>query len=191
MFNNTKHENGAVVGYPVAGRISSYFGVVRDVFGTGTSRPHTGVDIVAAQGTAVRAPAPGIVLDAFYLALASSQPWIAEWKRIYGNSLIVQHGEYVCLYAHLHSITAREGVRVAAGDLLGAVGTTGQSTGPHLHWGMAPKANRYLQTAHASGLVNPLDFLSAPVAPAAEHPALKHIRSAEAELAEARRLLGG
>jgi murein DD-endopeptidase MepM/ murein hydrolase activator NlpD len=147
---------GRVDGNPVAGRVSSPFGHMRDIFRTGTLTPHTGVDLMAALGTPLKSPGAGVVLDTFHLAIVSSQPWIAEWKRIFGNSLIVQYGDYVCLFAHLSAISVREGQKVGSGDEMGKVGSTGMSTGPHLHWGMARVDNRYFQSS--KGLLNPLDY---------------------------------
>ncbi len=74
----------------------------------------------------------------------------------------MQHGDYVTLYApFVKPPNAYEGQRVLAGDLIGRVGATGEATGPHLHWGMAPASNGYLQRDGLGGLVNPLDFIEA------------------------------
>ena len=83
---------------------------------------HTGVDYDAPSGTPVYAPAPGRVV------------W-AQPLRLRGNAVIVDHGAGVfTLYAHLSAFRVRAGDRVQPGDLLGLVGSTGNSLGPHLHW---------------------------------------------------------
>jgi murein DD-endopeptidase MepM/ murein hydrolase activator NlpD len=72
----------------------------------------------------VKAPAGGIVT-------------LAEELHIYGNAVIVKHGPRVSSsYNHLSTIGVAVGDVVEAGDVVGEVGSTGQSTGPHLHWGM-------------------------------------------------------
>lgn len=83
---------------------------------------HKGVDITAPRGTAVLATAPGDVVS-------------AGSKSGYGNVVIIQHGDtYTTLYAHLNTIRVRAGDQVKRGDIIGTVGTTGTSTGPHLHY---------------------------------------------------------
>lgn len=164
LFNASTLESGGVYGtlrgHPVSGAVSSPFGIERDVFNSGTKTKHTGVDIAASAGTPVTSPAPGIVLDTFHLTIVSAQGWIANWKRVFGNSVIVQHGDYVCLYAHLSAISVREGQKIGVGDQIGQIGSTGMSTAPHLHWGMARKDNRYLQSG--LGLLNALDYVRVP-----------------------------
>lgn len=107
--------------WPVAGRMSSHFGLRR--FFNGEERaPHSGLDIAAPTGTPVMAPAPGVVVlrgDFFFN----------------GNSVFLDHGHgLITMYCHLHSISVKEGDILNTGDQLGTIGTTGRSTGPHLHW---------------------------------------------------------
>lgn len=88
----------------------------------GYKRMHYGVDIVAEKGTDVYATGKGIVLQAGY-------------NGGFGKSVKIDHGYgYVSVYAHLSKITVKKGQEVKHGDLIGLVGNTGLSTGPHLHY---------------------------------------------------------
>ncbi len=108
---------------PVAGRRTSTFGKFR-TYSDGKKKHHYGVDIANRTGTPVFAAATGEVV-------------LAEQQQIYGNVVIVHHGQGVATsYNHLHSIDVTVGEEVARGRRVGTVGSTGQSTGPHLHWGM-------------------------------------------------------
>jgi murein DD-endopeptidase MepM/ murein hydrolase activator NlpD len=108
---------------PAEGPLTSPFGKVR-TYSDGKTRHHLGTDIAAPSGTPVYAPAGGVVT-------------LAEELHIYGNAVIVTHGPGVATsYNHLSSIEVDVGDEVARGDLVGRIGSTGQSTGPHLHWGM-------------------------------------------------------
>ena len=87
-----------------------------------TSRPHRGTDYAAPTGTPVYAAGDGKVIKAGYTPAN-------------GNYLFLQHGDrYVTRYLHLHQRKAREGQRVAQGEVIGTVGATGAATGPHLHY---------------------------------------------------------
>lgn len=107
--------------FPADGPISSRFGRrLHPIFHTW--RMHTGVDIGAGYGTPVRAAAPGQVVVAGVISG-------------YGNAIVVDHGNGLAtLYGHLSRFGVHPGQRVAAGQTLGAVGNTGNSTGPHLHF---------------------------------------------------------
>ena len=86
------------------------------------TRPHLGVDYGAPTGTPIRAVGSGVVK-------------YASTKGGYGNFISIDHpGPYVTQYAHLHRIHVRNGQRVRQGEIIGTVGTTGMSTGPHLHF---------------------------------------------------------
>lgn len=101
--------------------LTSGFGVRRDPF---TRRPamHGGVDFRTPTGTVIRAAGAGRVVA-------------AEYSGGYGNMVDIDHGNgVVTRYAHLSAITAEAGQIVAAGDAIGAAGSTGRSTGPHLHY---------------------------------------------------------
>jgi murein DD-endopeptidase MepM/ murein hydrolase activator NlpD len=108
---------------PVRGRLTSSFTARRFHPVLRRVRPHWGVDIAAPAGTPVRASADGTVLG-----VASSPS--------YGLVVDVSHrgGEYITRYAHLSAVLVREGQRVRRGDAVGRVGSTGLSTGPHLHY---------------------------------------------------------
>jgi murein DD-endopeptidase MepM/ murein hydrolase activator NlpD len=106
-------------------RRTSFFGdrrVFRYVNGGMDIAIHAGIDYGVPRGTPVRACAPGRVV-------------LARFRIVTGNSVILEHlpGVY-SIYYHLDTIAAAEGTMVEAGTLLGESGSTGLSTGPHLHW---------------------------------------------------------
>jgi murein DD-endopeptidase MepM/ murein hydrolase activator NlpD len=106
---------------PAAGVLTSGFGM-RTHPVTGEHRLHAGLDIAAPAGTPVRAAAAGVVTFAGSLSG-------------YGTTVTIDHGGGVStLYAHQSSMAVRPGEPVAAGEVVGKVGSTGLSTGPHLHF---------------------------------------------------------
>lgn len=106
---------------PTEGRISSPFGKYRE-YSSGVRSHHLGLDLSNEPDTPIYAANDGIVL-------------LAERLFIMGNHVIVHHGQGVAsAYSHLNSIAVSAGDRVHKGQLIGAMGSTGQSTGPHLHW---------------------------------------------------------
>ncbi|HXZ38181.1 MAG TPA: peptidoglycan DD-metalloendopeptidase family protein [Thermodesulfobacteriota bacterium] len=108
--------------WPVYGRITSSFGEVRFSPSSGGTRPHMGIDISAPTGTPIVAPADGVVLS-------------AGREAEYGLLICVDHGHgFTTMYGHLKEIRVKPGDRVKTGQLLGTVGTTGNTTGPHLHY---------------------------------------------------------
>ncbi len=106
---------------PTSGTVGSPFGNrVHPIFGT--VRMHSGVDIAGSTGDPIWAAKEGRVI-------------FAGWKGGYGNTVIVQHeGNIATLYAHMSEILARDGDWVDGGEVIGKVGSTGWSTGPHLHF---------------------------------------------------------
>jgi murein DD-endopeptidase MepM/ murein hydrolase activator NlpD len=108
---------------PVDGDIeaSSGFGVRADPF-TGAPALHTGLDLQGETGTSVRATADGTVTS-------------AGWSGGYGRVVDIDHGNGLSTrYAHLSSIDVRQGQTVRTGQVIGRIGSTGRSTGPHLHY---------------------------------------------------------
>ncbi|WP_255298422.1 M23 family metallopeptidase [Brevibacillus dissolubilis] len=112
---------------PLAGKmgrdfkLTSHFGYRNDPF-TGKTAYHDGVDLAAPTGTPVYAPLDGVVA-------------FAGTMRGYGNTILLRHGGVLTLYGHLHVIGVVKGQAVKKGETIGQVGSTGRSTGPHLHWG--------------------------------------------------------
>jgi murein DD-endopeptidase MepM/ murein hydrolase activator NlpD len=108
--------------WPVIGRITSAFGETRFSPSSGGTRPHQGIDIAAPTGTPIMAPADGVVI-------------IAGKEAQYGRLVSIDHGHgYATRYGHLKDIRVKPGDRVHAGQILGTVGTSGNTTGPHLHY---------------------------------------------------------
>ena len=126
------------VANPIPGAsLTSGFGVRRDPL---LRRPahHSGVDFRAVQGSPVRAAGAGRVVK-------------AGWNGGYGRMVEIDHGNGLTTrYAHLSRILVREGDEVADGDIVGRVGTSGRSTGPHLHY----------EVRKDGVAVNPLKFIS-------------------------------
>lgn len=121
LRRSTAEPAQAELAAPAAGPLSSRFGL-RRVFNGQPRSPHLGLDIAVPTGTPVRAPAAGVVAgvgDYFF------------WGRL----VALDHGHgLITLYAHLSEVAVQPGQRLARGDLVGAVGSTGRVTGAHLHW---------------------------------------------------------
>ncbi|MFD3694815.1 peptidoglycan DD-metalloendopeptidase family protein [Streptomyces sp. NPDC058646] len=104
---------------PVAGGVSTQYKVSGSMWSSGY---HTGVDFIARSGTSVKAVGAGTVVS-------------AGWSGSYGNEVVIRHadGKY-SQYAHLSSLSVSSGQSVTAGQQIGLSGSTGNSTGPHLHF---------------------------------------------------------
>lgn len=114
------HHHGEEGHLPVDGRITSRFGRRSDPFHR-RSRMHKGLDIAAQQGTPIRPIRPGRVV-------------FSGERGGFGNAVIIDHGDGLkSVYAHCHELNVREGDSVGEGTVIGTVGSTGRSTGPHLH----------------------------------------------------------
>ena len=106
---------------PARVRLSSRFGL-RRVFHGLPRNPHSGLDFAAPAGAPVRAPAAGVVAD------------VGDYF-FNGNTVFIDHGQgLLSAYMHLSRIEVKSGQKVGKGEVIGAVGSTGRSTGAHLHW---------------------------------------------------------
>lgn len=109
---------------PVAGCMTSPFGVKRLHNGKVTGDYHAGLDQRSPAGGPIHAATGGVV------------KLVREW-RLHGNTVAIDHGQGVeTIYLHMSKFAAKEGAVVHQGDVIGYVGSTGRSTGPHLHWSM-------------------------------------------------------
>ncbi|NYE57640.1 M23 family metallopeptidase [Carboxydothermus ferrireducens] len=112
-------------------------GGINSPFGERWGRIHEGIDIDGSTGDPVRASRDGVVT-------------FAGWEDGYGKLIVLDHaGPYKTRYGHLSKILVREGQRVEAGDIIGLIGSTGRSTGSHLHFEILINGNP----------VNPLKYL--------------------------------
>lgn len=108
---------------PVTGSVSSIFGL-RRFFNGEERRPHSGLDLAAAEGTPIQAVESGKVIESgdFFFS---------------GNMVYIDHGQgLISLYAHLQDVNVKTGDIIARGQIIGTVGQTGRVTGPHLHLGI-------------------------------------------------------
>ncbi len=120
---------------------------------------HSGVDFRASRGDPVLASGPGVVVQ-------------AGWLPLTGNTVTLEHpGKLLTLYAHLDELLVFEGQQVDAGAPVGLIGSTGRSTGPHLHWSVYAKQGKDrhpLEPADFIGRV--IDPRSPPVIPLPPRP---------------------
>jgi murein DD-endopeptidase MepM/ murein hydrolase activator NlpD len=132
----SKIHGSGVLTWPLEGRITSRFGYRRHPLWGGRSQ-HTGLDIANKYGTPVKAADDGEVI-------------FAGWWDGYGKAIVVDHGRSIStVYGHLSRIYKQVGTVVAKGQIIGLVGSTGYSTGPHLHFevrinGKPANPERYL-----------------------------------------------
>jgi murein DD-endopeptidase MepM/ murein hydrolase activator NlpD len=111
---------------PVQGELTTDFAEIRYVNNEPSSSRHSGLDLAAPTGTPVKAPNNGIVTFAMEGLLSP------------GNTVVIDHGlGLFTSYYHLNTINVKKGDEVKKGDIIGTVGTTGFSTGPHLHYAVS------------------------------------------------------
>jgi murein DD-endopeptidase MepM/ murein hydrolase activator NlpD len=162
-FYNEKGENvrKALLRTPIDGaRLTSGFGMRKHPI-LGYSAVHKGVDFGAPQGTPVQAAGDGVVE-------------VAGWQGAYGQYVRIRHNsEYATAYAHLSRFASgiRQGERIRQGQVIGYVGSTGRSTGPHLHYEVMRRGSQ----------VNPI-ALNFPTARKLEGDDLIQFRTAKAEI---------
>ena len=135
---------------PVHGCMTSTFGVQRYLNGKPTGDYHAGIDQRSPAGAPIHAVADGVV------------KLVGDWN-LHGRTIGIDHGQGLeSMYLHMSKFAVAEGATVKKGDVIGYSGSTGRSTGPHLHW-----------TLYVDGVpVNPLDWVQ--VAPCtAPRPAVK------------------
>ncbi len=122
VTNSAPAFSGGKMGWPSAsGNLTSYFGYrVHPIFGT--RKLHSGIDVGAGAGTPIYAAADGVVIE-------------SGWTGGYGKAVIIDHGGGIAtLYAHSSQLYVAPGQSVKRGQLIAAIGSTGFSTGPHLHF---------------------------------------------------------
>lgn len=123
-------------GWPVDGHVTSPFGE-RDHPQSGEPKFHTGIDIAAEPGTPVRSTADGIVS-------------FSGWSGGGGNLAVIEHGfGFSTYYAHNRMVVVKVGQKVKRGDIIGYVGSTGNSTGPHLHY----------EIIRSGKVINPITYI--------------------------------
>jgi murein DD-endopeptidase MepM/ murein hydrolase activator NlpD len=123
-------------GWPVDGHVTSPFGE-RDHPRSGEPTFHTGIDIAAEPGSPVRATADGIVS-------------FSGWSGAGGNLAAIEHGfGFSTYYAHNKMVIVKVGQKVRRGEIIGYVGSTGNSTGPHLHY----------EVTREGKVINPLKYI--------------------------------
>ncbi len=128
--------NPGILAWPVPGPVTSAFGYrIHPI--TGISRLHAGIDLAGSSGQNIRAAGSGTVI-------------LAGWYGGYGNTVVIDHGGGLStLYAHQSGVNVSRGQTVSTGDVIGFVGSTGFSTGPHLHF----------ETREFGTPVNPMGYL--------------------------------
>lgn len=129
---------GLPLGKPFEGEIKSIYGYRRNPFTSKGIEFHSGVDFKGRQGDSIRATGNGVVSFAGY-------------NGGYGRCIVINHNESLqTLYAHLKQIDVKEGQTIQSGDHIGLMGSTGRSTGPHLHY----------EVIFDDKKINPLKYIS-------------------------------
>lgn len=128
------------IGLPHIGRLTSTFGVRGNPFSHQGGEFHPGLDLAGTIGDPIKSTADGKVI-------------FASIKGGYGNCVIIKHAyKYETLYGHLSEIDVKVGQNVKAGDVIGKLGSTGRSTGPHVHY----------EIIHNNEKKNPINYLYIP-----------------------------
>ena len=110
------------LGIPHVGIFSSGYGYRYNPFGGYSGEFHPGIDIKGQIGDSILATADGIVQR-------------SDWYGGYGNAVIIDHGNGIStLFGHMSRVVVHDGQKIKTGDLIGFLGTTGRSTGPHVHY---------------------------------------------------------
>lgn len=138
QIQNVKVSNSGYI-RPVAGRISSEYGWRTHPISK-KRKFHNGIDIAGNNNFEVLASNSGVVA-------------YAGWRGGYGNTVMISHGNVTTLYAHLSSISVSTGQVVSRGQVIGRVGSTGNSTGPHLHFEVHPNG-------YGNGTANPRQYVN-------------------------------
>lgn len=126
------------LGLPYVGNISSEYGYRKNPFGGFRGEFHPGIDVKGNMGDNVNATAGGVVLR-------------SDWYSGYGNAVVLDHGfGLTTLYGHLTKVNVAPGQMVKAGDIIGFLGSTGRSTGPHVHYEIRKDGEN----------INPVPFLN-------------------------------
>lgn len=121
-FSLMKQMEVIPMGYPYSSRQASGYGYRSNPFTSQGSEFHAGLDFPGKKGDIVKSTAKGVVIG-------------AGWYRGYGKCVRILHAnKYQTLYGHLSVIKVKVGEKITAGDPIGKIGSTGRSTGPHLHY---------------------------------------------------------
>ena len=122
MSRNARIMAALPLRWPAKGPVNSEFGLRRNPWGTGAREHHGGIDIGVPYAEPIKAPSRGVVV-------------LAGPHGEYGNTILLDHGHQVrSLYGHLSKVLVRSGQHVEKGEVLGLAGSTGRSTGTHLHY---------------------------------------------------------
>lgn len=131
-----KKLDGVPLGRPIPGRITNAYGYRRNPFTNRGREMHKGVDLRGKYGAPVKATANGTVI-------------FSGWQGGYGNVVMIKHRNgYETRYGHLSRRQVKKGEKVKTGEVIGLVGSTGRSTGPHLHYEVVLNKKRLNPTTY-------------------------------------------